>query len=225
MKPRGPKVVFGLLFGLLVGACKDSMPQCRPGELRYDGRPPESMFAYDHSCRADCFSFPDGSCDADCGEVQVGDPAGALLADDRQLVLADASSLGGDKALIHTFTYEDEAGGTAPEGWTFLAAGPGTYVSNRVEGTARFRIDTTVAQVERQTVDGEPVLVVQQVVGESRVAWPGRLELFQVSEQRLAGRFYLSYERPTEKPEAEVMGCFDLALSAPLSGGVRVLKP
>lgn len=201
---------------LLAGgvACDGSpVPECAAGQVRYAGRPPPRLFSYDRTCRADCFSFPSGACDRECEEIELNEQAGGLLAaNDRLLALSDAVSLGDSRALVYAFSFYDEAGGEAPDGWSFLTAGPASYQSDQVFGTARFIIETAVYAVEPVTVDGVSGFRIVEPVSDVLHATPGRLDVLEASEQRIAGRFYLSYETPTEQPQGQVLGCFDLGV-------------
>ncbi len=121
-----------------VSGCDDAA-ECSDGELRYSGRPPRRLFSYDTSCRKDCFSQPrsNASCEQVCGKRKLARPPGLIL-DDRTLMLFDLESLEPGRGLVYQFGYLDEAGGTAPEGWTYFSAGPQAYLSDQLDSTARF---------------------------------------------------------------------------------------
>jgi len=202
----------------LVAACESPL-ECGAGEVRYQGRPPRTMFAFDRTCRKDCFSLPatqagESRCDPACPDVLVN-PNGALF-DDRVLMLADIESLNRDAgaptmALIYTFGFIDDAGGSAPGTWGMTAVGPRTYLSGQVDGTAHFFMDVGVSEVEAAPDGG--LLLIRDTVSEAMSAEPGRLEILEASSTRIAGRFFLAYHTPTEQPQGEVTGCFDLGLS------------
>jgi hypothetical protein len=209
----------------LVAACEAPL-ECSVGEVRYQGRPPRTMFAFDRTCREDCFSLPAteagaARCDPTCPDVLIGSPDGALF-DDRILTFADIDSLSGagtteTLALIYTFGFVDDAGGTAPDTWGMTAVGPRTYLSGQVDGTARFIMDVGVSAVER--LPDEDLLLIRDTVSQAMSADPGRLEILKASPTRIAGRFFLAYDTPTKQPQGEVMGCFDLGLSDVQSSG------
>ncbi len=228
----------GWALGVLLAAagCQDDpRPECQAGEIIYTGRPPARLFDFITTCRDDCFAGSSvEQCDTDCGRLEVGGPTGTLLGGDRELWLVDATSLGGQRALVFTFAYVDEAGGTAPPGWSFLANGPASYLAEHVSGTARFIMDTRVLTFVED--DGRPggarflssgaVYVADEVVGDPVVVTPGRLEILAAEASRLAGRFYLSYETLTGQPQGQVNGCFDLSIVSSTGSGtdtVRVL--
>ena len=198
-------------------ACETSnVPLCDPGEVRYSGRPPRKLFAYDKTCRDDCFSLPrDSSCDPECSDVHLESPTG-VLTNDRSLILLDTESLGQPKALAYAFGYLDETGGDAPQGWGFLAAGPQTYLSDERDGTARFVIETQVIEVEPDPTGD--LWVAAAVVSEVIESRPGRVEILTADDTQLVGRFFLGYETTTGQPQGEVLGCFNLGLSEPIAG-------
>jgi len=267
----------------VAAGCQPNIPECRSGELRFDGRPPRRLFAYDTTCREDCFSLPriGSDCDAVCDPIISVAPAG-VLRDDRSLSVVDFGSLGNSKALVYAFEYVDEAGGTAPDGWGFVAADERTYLSDQLDATARFVMTTFVMEFLQECPGGvcdddllcvphdnttvcaeacdlavaepcarglicEPITATtgacnfsgqslplggnrlsSVVVGELLTATPGRLELFEVSSDRLAGRFFLAWETPTKQPQGQVNGCFDLTLSAAIDfngQSIRLLGP
>ena len=206
---------------LLCTACEQP-PECMPGQMKYEGRPPRQLFAYDSSCRNDCFSLPaqkagKARCDPSCEPVGVKQPSGTLFGD-RTLLLYDLDSLRDSRALIFSFGFVDEAGGEAPDDWGMAAVGPRTYLSDRIDGTARFFMEVGVAEFEP---NGQDLLVIVEQLSELMSADPGRLEILHASEDRLAGRFFLGYQTSTAQPQGEVIGCFDLSLSEVRdSGGV-----
>lgn len=217
-----------VVFALALSGCSEQVPECSVGELRYVGRPARQLFDYETACRADCFSPSTvKSCEQDCGSVDVARPAGALLDSDRLLAIVDPSTIGGDRALVHTFGYQDETGGSAPTGWSFVAAGPSTYESNVVVGSARFLIQTFVGEIAWESTEAGEVPVVTRLLGEPLDAVPGRIEVERI-DSRLKGQFYLLYETPKRQPQGQVVGCFDLTVSDAVStpaGAVRVLSP
>ena len=190
---------------------------CQPGEFRYAGRPPRSLFAYDLSCRADCFSLPQGSCPQNCGSVNVSQAQG-FLTEDRSLTLIDPSSLqvSADGSLIYglvfTFAYVDEAGGAAPAGWDLVTAGGQSYLANHVQGTARFVMQSAVHQLVTQP-DGTFALGTT-ITGPIN-SRPGRLDILEASGDRLRGRFFVGFETDTLQPQGQVHGCFDASLGTP----------
>ncbi len=208
--------------------------------MRYAGRPAPRVLEM-------CNGTADegGACDdEDPPEVEVDDPTGFIAADDRLLVLADAKSPGepddldddgvdedwdglddaGERyALTFSFRFEDEAGGSAPAGWNFLDAGPATYRSGMIDGTARFIIETALVEVERQTVGGADVWAPVAPASEVLLATPGRLEVLDVDDDAIEGRFFLTYESPTGQQQGQVNGCFSLDMAAPNSG-LRLLS-
>ena len=141
------KYLFSLalaLSSLFIAACGTGVPECNPGEIIYDGRPPQRLFSYDATCRDDCFSRPVSSgCKAACDRVTSLSPGGAVI-DDREIAVADFSSLGGNKALVYRCGYVDDAKGDAPTGWGILSSGPLNYLSGQTAGTARFHMHTAV---------------------------------------------------------------------------------
>ncbi len=198
---------------LLAGAAAcDTAPVCARGEVRYQGRPPRQLFAYDATCRDDCFSLPladpNRPCAPSCPDVDLLAGTGVLLAD-RTLWLADTESLGNNRALVFSFGFLDEALGDAPAGWGLQSAGPRTYLADEVESTARFVIQTSTVSFTRE----DDLFVVTELLGGPAEAEPGRLEITAAEANRIAGRFYLGYETATEQPESVVLGCFDLSLS------------
>jgi hypothetical protein len=212
-----------LLVAMTLSAACESPPECRPGELCYEGRPPRTLFAFDLACRENCFSLPAGTdggrCDPECPDVRVN-PGGALL-DDRTLVLVDVDSLASDTralALVYTFGYVDDAGGNAPDAWGLTLVGPRTYLAGQTDGTARFAMEVGVSEVEPSAADPE-LLVLTGTVSEYLSAAPGRLEILEAAPNRIAGRFFLAYQTPTAQPQGEVIGCFDLNLSDPRDEG------
>jgi hypothetical protein len=212
----------------LAGCNDPPTPECDDGELRYNGRPAARLFDFVTKCRDDCFVGPalEGECDRDCAAIEVDSPSGALQEGGREMWLVDADSLDDDLALVYSFAYLDEAGGDAPGGWTFTAQGPATYLADHVVGSARFVMDARV--VELASFDQEQPLDIAAVVSEPVTAEPGRLEVLDVDDDRIAGRFYLSYESLTGQPQGQVNGCFDLSIGAPIDIGgdtVRVLSP
>ncbi|MEE8410795.1 MAG: hypothetical protein V3T05_14440 [Myxococcota bacterium] len=225
-------VVCGLVVTSALGC--DAIPKCKAGTVRYVGRPPRRLFSYDRSCRGNCFTFPSGGCDESCDEVDLRQPVGAIL-DRRNLIIADTESVGPGKALLYSFQYVDEAGGSAPVGWGIVDAGPRTYLSNQLDGTARFVMDTMVAEVEVVDVGDQTGVVtvlgdieMVEIVGETLRADPGRLEVTRVSSDSIAGRFFLGYETATGQPQGEVIGCFNLSVADAVSvGGLdyQVLAP
>lgn len=160
-----------LTGGVIASGCNTAgVPECAEGEIRYRGRPPRRMFKLDCTCRADCFSLPKvgpgcatqdsyARCAPDCGLVDVEQPSGQLRGaldvfaarrksiGSRALVLVDASSMADDgRALVFEFGYEDVEGGEAPTDWSFFAAGPRTYRTYEVQGSARFLMRAGVAK-------------------------------------------------------------------------------
>lgn len=221
---RVVSVVVYCLAAIFALGC-DSMPTCSSGEVRYQGRPPRRLFSYDRSCRGNCFTFPSAGCDESCESIDLDQPTGAVI-DRRNLILADTENVGTGKALIYSFKYVDEAGGSAPVGWGIVDAGPRTYLSNQLDGTARFVMDTMVADVEIDEQTG--VVTVLGIVGDTLRADPGRLEVTRASGDSIAGRFFLGYETATGQAQGEVIGCFDLRLTDAVSAGglaYQVLAP
>ncbi len=203
-------VVCGLAATFALGC--DAMPKCEAGTVRYAGRPPRRLFSYDRSCRGNCFTFPSGGCDESCDEVDLSQPVGAIL-DRRNLVIADTESVGTGRALLYSFQYVDEAGGSAPVGWGIVDAGPRTYLSDQIDGTARFVMETMIADIEILEVDDQAdVVTVVGIVGDTLRADPGRLEVTRTSGDSVAGRFFLGYETATGQPQGEVIGCFDFSV-------------
>ncbi|OGQ92018.1 MAG: hypothetical protein A2289_23125 [Deltaproteobacteria bacterium RIFOXYA12_FULL_58_15] len=202
------------LFAALV-AC-DSLPECEKGEVRFDGRPPRTMFAFDRTCRDNCFSYPasDASCDPSCPEIVLDRPTGVLI-EDRHLLLADAKSLGASRALVFGFGFVDEAGGDAPSDWGITRSGSRTYLNDQVVGTARFVMDTGVAEVAINVFDDDDsdLLATRTTAEAALVAQPGRLEFLEANDGRLRGRFLLGYQTSTHQAQGEVVGCFDVSLS------------
>ncbi len=188
--------------------------------MRYAGRPPRVMFAYDTSCRSDCFSLPaEKGCHPECKDIEVQKPAG-LLIDDRSLVLADAQSLGEPLALLFTFGFVDEAGGEAPANWGFVAAGERSYVADNLVGTARFVMEALVAEVSFTNER----LAIGTVTGEAARAISARLEVTEASQERLAARFFLGFASATGQLQGEVLGCFDLTLGPAEVVGASVMR-
>jgi len=209
------------LLGVLgLAACVDTsiVPSCKAGQVRFAGRPPARLFAYDSTCRRDCFSSPSGACDAECPEVAVRSPLGRL-ANDRELSLGTFWDLGDGRALVYSFAFIDEAGGRAPDGWGFLATGGSrTYLAGETRATARFVMETTVRAQDpegRARSDFDNFTI---PVGEPLLAAPGRLELSIATSSHIAGRFYLFYESLRHEPEGEVLGCFDLRVRPSADG-------
>jgi hypothetical protein len=196
----------------------DSAVVCGAGQVSYQGRPPASLFAFDTTCREGCFSMPsDASCEQECPDVTLKAPTGVLLSD-RSLWLADIESLGSGRALIFSFGYVDEAGGTAPAGWGLTAAGPRSYLSDQIAGSARFVMEATAVTYE---VSGE-LLVVTDVLGGPLPVDPGRLDVRRVEAGRIAGEFFLGFVTVTNQPQGQVNGCFDLSMGPEQeAGGVR----
>lgn len=205
--------VLGLALVMSLAACDDTQVVCEAGELRYSGRPPRELFAQDESCRDDCFSLPSGVCDASCPDVATV-PTGAIVGG-RTLILADDDSPGDERALAFVFGYEDEAGGTAPDTWSFFLAGPQTYLADQIDSTARFVMGAGVYSTATNTTLGAEYA--------SATADPGRLEVRRMDAERIAGRFFLSYSSATDRPNAQVNGCFDLSVAAADAAGVQRL--
>ncbi len=221
---RVVSVVVYCLVAMFTLGC-DSMPTCSSGEVRYEGRPPRRLFAYDRSCRGNCFTFPSAGCDESCESIDLDQPTGAVI-DRRNLILADTENVGIGKALIYSFEYVDEAGGSAPVGWGIVDAGPRTYLSNQLDGTARFVMDTMVADVDIDPQTG--VVTVVGIEGEAMRSDPARLEVTTATSDSVAGRFFLGYETATGQAQGEVIGCFDLRLTDAVSVGgfdYQVLAP
>lgn len=221
------------VFLAAAGCQDDARPECQAGEVIYTGRPPARLFDFITECRDDCFAGSSvEQCDTDCGRLEVGEPLGALLGGDRELWVVDALTLGQQRALVFTFAYVDEAGGTAPPGWSFLQNGPASYLAEHVSGTARFVMDTRVvtyveddgrAGVPRFPGDGV-TYVPDALVGEAVPVTPGRLEILAATAERLAGRFYLSYETLTGQPQGQVNGCFDLSIVSSSGSGAELVR-
>ena len=126
---------------------------CRLGDARYAGRPPRDLFAYDTQCRGDCFDRSAGDCVENCAPVELGAPEGELMGG-RTLRIFDVESLaaeadGSPRALVYSFGFVDEAGGGAPTVWSFHGAGKRSYLTDRVDGAARFAMEVAVHEVSR----------------------------------------------------------------------------
>jgi hypothetical protein len=201
---------------------------CSSGELKYVGRPPQSLFSYDTTCRADCFSQPPATCAAQCAEVSVSSPQG-YLDDDRVLNLIDPTSLQVTAdgsltyGLVFSFSFVDETGGSAPAGWDFIAAGPRSYRANQLDGSARFKMEATVMQLVAG-VDG--VYAPTTVISGPIEVKPGRLNILEAQEGRLRGEFFIGFETASLHPQGQVHGCFDAGFgeeSATTAGGFQRL--
>lgn len=201
-----PRAAFAMFVPVsLLVACDGNVPECARGEIRYKGRPPQRLFSFDTSCRADCFSFPAaGGCEQSCDDVATSDVGGALVGD-RFVTLMDAGSIGGGRALALRFGFLDEAGGTAPDAWGLTAQGPRTYLADELQATARFVAEASVLEVDGDLTQGT-------VLTGPIASKPGRLELLEATATRLVGRFFLAFETPTEQPQGELVGCFDVGL-------------
>lgn len=227
----------------------DRVPECASGEFRYRGRLPPRLFTFEAECKDTCLTGNQSpECELDCQERSVTGMGGALWAgaegqelvepviDDRMLTLVDTESLGGGRALVWEFGFIDAANGQAPAGWGFMRQGPRTYLSREWEGTAEF-----VARVGVVTdLNGDGVYSLDPNQGEVAAAGsevldakPGRLEILsttvdsETGEGRISGRFFLGFESPTERPEAEVIGCFELSVASGADNGSyrRALSP
>ena len=207
--------LFIIIIASLGTGCANEIT-CNPGEFRYTGRPPRSLFAYDLSCRADCFSLPQGNCPQNCSPINVAQPQGYLTSD-RSLSLIDTSSLQVSTdgsvvyGLVFTFGYIDEAGGAAPAGWDLLTAGPREYLANNVQGTARFVMQSGVYQLVSEA-DGSFTL--GTAITGPRTVKPGRLDILETSQDRLRGQFFIGFETETLQPQGQIHGCFDASLGA-----------
>lgn len=227
----------------------DTQPRCEPGEFRYRGRLPARLFSFESTCQQSCLtSTVDPECRLECGERAVPDVTGALrgvadqddppdqIVDDRLLTLVEATSLGGGRALVWEFGFLDAANGQAPTGWGFMRQGPRTYLTGEWDGTAQFSARVGVAL----DVNGDGIFSLNPIEGELAAAGsevlsstPGRLEILDTSTDeatgvaRIVGRFFLAFETTTERPESEVVGCFNLAVGpgAPDGSHRRAVYP
>ncbi|MDP7038394.1 MAG: hypothetical protein QGI45_04505 [Myxococcota bacterium] len=227
------KVLFALgllsLSTWLLGC--DNTPECKSGEIRFIGRPAQRLFDFDTTCRADCFSAPSGSsCQRECTEHSVPTSKGLLQGynandtfGDRTLSLVDTETLGTNGALVLSFGYEDEAGELAPTAGGFLNSGEEIYLSDRVLGTARFKMHVGVALDANQ--DGVyDIRDSAEVVGSTLNAYPGRLEISEASAEKIRGNFYLQFDTPTSQPESEMIGCFNLSVGAQAADANQILS-
>lgn len=220
----------------------DTQPRCEPGEFRYRGRLPARLFTFETTCQQSCLtSTSDPECRLECGERVVPDVSGALLGvadeddlpeqivDDRLLTLVEATSLRGGRALVWEFGFLDAANGQAPVGWGFMRQGPRTYLTGEWDGSAQFSARVGVAM----DVNGDGTFSLNPNEGELAAAGsevlssaPGRLEILETSTDestgvgRIVGRFFLAFESATERPESEVVGCFNLSVGPAASHGV-----
>ena len=217
------------LSTLLLGC--DNTPECKSGEIRFIGRPAQRLFDFDTTCRADCFSAPSGSsCQRECTEHSVPTSKGLLQGynasdtfGDRTLSLIDTETLGTAGALVLSFGYEDEAGELAPTFGGFLSSGEEIYLSDRVLGTARFKMRVGVALDANQ--DGVyDIRDSTELVGSILDAYPGRLEISEASAEKISGNFYLQFDTPTSQPESEMTGCFNLSVGAQAADTNQILS-
>jgi len=208
------------LLALAAGPSCNVDPECKAGDFIYVGRPDRTLFAYEDSCREDCFSPARSSCDPACAAVAVAAPTGLLLDDradlpesvapGRVLMLVDATSLGDDRALVFTFGFDDLTGGTAPLAWGFFQDGPRIYEAGQVAGDAEFKITASVYEV----LDGAAPILLGERIGGPIEASPGRLEITRIDEERIAGMFFLGFLSATEQRQEQVNACFKLDLAA-----------
>jgi hypothetical protein len=219
---------WGILLVLILCAC-DNRLACDEDEFRYRGRPPRSLFAYETTCRDDCFS--DAACNKQCDEQVAVRPEGGVRGDpvlskdttlrnDRFLMLADTSSLGGNRALVFEFGFLDEAKGQAPTDWGLLQQ-PRSYLQNEVAETARFVMRTAVAiDVNQDGIFDLSKSSSEAEAAGSQVleAGTGRLDILQISEDSVRGQFFLAYKNPTLQPEGAVHGCFHGFLNSASAG-------
>ncbi len=219
----------------------DTQPRCEPGEFRYRGRLPARLFLFEATCQQSCLtSTVDPDCQLECGERAVPDVSGELrgiadeddlpdqIVDDRLLTLVESTSLQGGRALVWEFGFLDAANGQAPAGWGFMRQGPRTYLTGEWDGSAQFRARVGVAL----DVNGDGTFSLNPNEGELAAAGsevlssaPGRLEIVETSIDeatgigRIVGRFFLAFESATERPESEVVGCFNLSVGPGASDG------
>ena len=218
-----------LALATMTSGCENP-PECKSGEIRFIGRPAQRLFEFDTTCRADCFSAPTAAtCERECVEHKVPTSAGLLEGysssdtfADRTLSLVDNETLGENGALVLSFGYEDEAGELAPASGGFLSTEETVYLSERVLGTARFKMRVGVAKDTNQ--DGVyNIFDGSEVVGKVLDIHPGRLEIKEASAERIRGNFYLQFETPTSQPESEMIGCFNLNVGAQAADTNQVL--
>ena len=218
-----------LALATIISGC-ESPPECKSGEIRFIGRPALRLFEFDTTCRSDCFSAPTAAtCERECVEHKVPTSKGLLQGynssdtyADRTLSLVDNETLGENGALVLSFGYEDEAGELAPTSGGFLSTEETVYLSERVLGTARFKIRVGVAKDTNQ--DGVyNIFDSSELVGNTLDVYPGRLEITEASTERIRGNFYLQFETPTAQPESEMIGCFNLSVGTQAADANQVL--
>lgn len=225
-----------LLLGLVaLGTVDcDRGVECAAGEVRFSGRPPARVFAFDSSCNSDCFSNPQNACDNDCGEVAADSSKDSTLGylygnngvrDDRVMALVDRHHFGDGRALVFEFGSLDELGDPAMiSTWGFLAGGKQSYLANQVSGVERFFMRAAVAVdsdsdgiYELDSNSSEASDAGSEVVD----AHPGRLDILHTAGDRLIGKFFLGFSSLIKQPQGEVEGCFDVAVSPATPGVLR----
>ena len=232
-----------ILIGLamLVFAGCDDHPRCEAGEFRVRGKLPPRLFAFEQGCREDCFtSTTDSSCDLECGETAIGELSGSLwgifdeddvatqIVDDRMLTLVDTGSLGEGRAIVWEFGYIDMANGQAPVGWGFMRAGPRTYKGGDWDSTAQFivRVGVAVDLNKDGVYSLNPIENEVAAAGSDVIqSYPGQLEILETTVDagsgvgQISGRFFLAFDTPTQQPQSEITGCFNLSVSPSTNDG------
>ena len=218
-------MLFTACTALSIATGCDANPQCESGEIRYRGNPPWLLCGNSENCFVDDFSVP--CSESDCGEERlVADGYGWLwgfkgyaettqsITPDRMISIIDNSSLKDGNKLVFEFGFIDETGEQAPEGWGFISQGAETsYLSNQLEGTAKFMIKTAIAkdlnddEFINLTMDqGEVAAANSQVI----IGHPGRLDIEEIDDNHIKGRFFISYDSLLGQQQAEINGCFNL---------------
>jgi hypothetical protein len=212
-----------LVLAALASACSSSSsPECDGGDVRYEGRPPPRLFAYETECRDDCFTSRVKGCERACDEISVSEPV-AYVRDERSLVLVDPVSLGGDRALIHRFGWRDQTGGNAPAQFSFSAAGTRRYRSGQLLAPAIFEVSTWVAPIEPYTAGGQELLRLDLAETEVLAAEPAELSIEIATDERIIGKFFLAYENGLDT-QGQVNGCFDLSSVATVDDDQTIVR-
>ena len=216
---RSAKVALSVAtLSLVLVACGGNAPVCSAGQVKVDGSLDEELLLYRRSCEAACWSFPfQDACAAACVPPTTFDVSNGLLMGDRTIMLTQVTDVASQSAYVFSFGYVDELGGTAPNGWGFLAEGPRSYLADTLDGSARFVIEMAVTQIDPETNI--------RSYTDAVISKPGRLEVLEVTDTRIGGRFFVGFDSPTKQSGGELLGCFNLTFSDLVDNAYRLLTP
>lgn len=207
-----------VILALGLAACEGNTPICHPGQMKIDGSVDQELLLYKRSCEDSCWTFPfDDVCAATCVPPMSFEGPNGVLVGDRRLMLTKVTNAALHSGYVLSFGYVDELGGTAPNGWGFLAEGPRSYLGDTLDGSARFVIEMVATRID-------PASNIQSFT-DVMTSSPGRLEILKVTDTRIGGRFFVGFDSPTQQAGGELLGCFDLTVNDLVGNLYQLLTP